>query len=53
MHTGAVAIHLSKVVMTAGLSLWAALVTLGNVANFDSYCSGSKLSAISCCLFRT
>ncbi len=36
MHRGTIAVRLSKLLMTAGLALWAFLVTLGNVIDYDS-----------------
>jgi predicted small integral membrane protein len=36
MHRGVIAVRLSKMVMTGGLALWAFLVTLGNVTDYDS-----------------
>lgn len=36
MHRGTIAVRLSKIVMTGGLALWAFLVTLGNVTDYDS-----------------
>jgi predicted small integral membrane protein len=36
MHRGTVAIRLSKLLMTAGLAVWAFLVTLGNLTDYDS-----------------
>ena len=36
MSAGAVAIRLSKIVMTGGIGFWAFLVVLGNVTDYDS-----------------
>ena len=36
MNAGAIAIRLSKIVVTAGLSFWAFLVVLGNVTDYGS-----------------
>lgn len=36
MAAGAIAVRLSKITITAGLALWAFLVTLGNLTDYDS-----------------
>ena len=36
MNAGTLAIRLSKIVITAGLALWAFLVTLGNLSDYES-----------------